>query len=128
MDDARTRGHEWLCVDQSCREKYDAMLEYGIAGFSAGESGIVDKALERLRVKQSKSDDSESTCIGQGGQPEAKAQSDDGSKSDCESELHGFLDHQEESIALDSSDSQLEFSGLSEDLDMASRLGGETLQ
>lgn len=128
MDDARTRGHEWLCVDQSCREKYDAMLGYGITGFSADETGMVDEALERLRVKQSKSEGSESTCIGQDGQPESKSLSENGPGSDCESELNGFLEHQEESFAPGASDNQFEFSGLSEDLDMASRLGGETLQ
>ncbi|ROW12229.1 hypothetical protein VMCG_00369 [Cytospora schulzeri] len=107
---------------------YDAMLGYGLTGFSADETGIVDKALERLRVKQFKSEDSESTCIEQGSQNELKAKSDESPGSDCDSEIHGFLEHQEESIAQDALDNQFEFSGLSEDLDMASRLGGETLQ
>ncbi|KUI60548.1 hypothetical protein VP1G_07747 [Cytospora mali] len=130
MDDARTRGNEWLCVDQSCREKYDAMVRYGIAGFSAGEIGIVDEALGRMRMKQSKLENSagDSALTGQGCQIEAKDPDDNSHGSDPESELNGFLEHQEESIAPPSSDNQFEFSGLSDDLDMASRLGGETFQ
>lgn len=122
------RGNEWLCVDQPRREKYEAMLDYGITGFSTGDTGIVDEAMERLRVKQSKSEDSETTYIGQVGQAEPKAQIDNSPGSDCESELNGFLEHQEETIAPVASADQFDFSGLSDDLDMASRLGGETLQ
>lgn len=60
MEDAQKKGHDWLCVDHGCREKYDAMLEYGIAGFSTVETGVVDEALERLRERRSESAGSES--------------------------------------------------------------------
>lgn len=98
MGDARTRGNEWLCIDRPRRAKYEAMLDYGIAGFSTGDIEIVDDAMERLRVKQPQSEDSETTYIGQDGQPEAKVQIDNSPETDCESELDGFLEHQDESI------------------------------
>lgn len=128
MDDARTRGNEWLCVDQPRREHYEAMLDHGIAGFSTEDTEILDGAMERLRVKQSVSEDSETTCIGQDGQLESKDKSANDSKYDCESELDGFLEHQEETIAPAAPANEFDFSGLSDDLDMASRLGGETPQ
>ena len=127
MDDARKSGHEWLCIDQSCRKKYDAMLQHGVAGFSTDETRILDEAVERLRVKQSMSEDAESICTEQDCRAESNDQDKCGAGSDSESELNGFLEHQEESIAPAASDNQFEFSGLSEDLDMASRLGGDAL-
>lgn len=128
LEDAQKRGHEWMCADQSFREKYDAMLRHGIAGFSADETEILGEALQRLRVKQSRSEDSESTYTEQDDRTEYKAHDNDGPASDAESEFNGFLEHQEESIAPASPDDRFDFSGDSEDLDMASRLGGETLQ
>lgn len=128
LEDAQKRGHEWMCADQSFREKYDAMLRHGIAGFSADKTEILGEALQRLRVKQSRSEDSESTYTEQDDRTEYKAHDNDGPASDAESEFNGFLEHQEESIAPASPDDRFDFSGDSEDLDMASRLGGETLQ
>ena len=131
MEDARKKGHEWLCVDQGCREKYDAMLEYGIAGFSIDETGIVDDALEKLRERRSKSEDSESAYSGQDCRTTdtgPRAQNDKDHGNDSKSDFDGFLEHQEETVAPAAADDQFNFSGLSEDLDMASRLGGDTLQ
>ncbi|ROW14949.1 hypothetical protein VPNG_03383 [Cytospora leucostoma] len=124
----RDDKYDWAIIVFRDEAKYDAMLRHGIAGFSADETEILYGALQRLRVKQLRSEDSESTYTEQDDRTESKAHYNDGPGSDAESDFNGFLEHQEESIAPAASDDRFDFSGDSEDLDMASRLGGETLQ
>ncbi|KAK7711301.1 hypothetical protein SLS64_005323 [Diaporthe eres] len=118
--------------DQSLREKYQAMVSHGIPGFSCHEIQTFDEML-RIRDPSLDSADSESASSEIALQSRPTTEDDPGCGSDCESEFGGFLEHQEESILPDGSETQFKLyddshiSGVSEDLDMAARLGGKTV-
>lgn len=118
--------------DQSLREKYQAMVGHGIPGFSCHEVQTFDEVL-RIRAPSLDSGDSESVSSEVALQNLPETEDDPGCGSDCESEFGGFLEHQEESILSDGSEIQFKLyddsyiSGVSEDLDMAARLGGKTV-
>lgn len=118
--------------DQSLREKYQAMVGHAIPGFSCHEIQTFDEML-RIRDPSLDSADSESASSELAVQSKPTTEDDPGCGSDCESEFGGFLEHQEESILTDGSETQFKLydashiSGVSEDLDMAARLGGKTV-
>lgn len=117
--------------EQSLREKYQAMVSHGIPGFSMHEIQTIDDVL-RIREPASDSEDSETVCSEFVLQPKPETNDDLRCQFDYESEFGGFLEHQEESILSAGSEIQFQLhddshvSGVSEDLDMATRLGGET--
>lgn len=117
--------------DQSLREKYQAMVGHGIPGFSSHEIQTFDEVL-RLRSPMLDSGDTESVCSEIALQIQIEAKDEPGCGPDFESEFSGFLEHQEESILPAGSESEFKHyddshvSGVSEDLDMATRLGGKT--
>lgn len=118
--------------DQSLREKYQAMVDHGIPGFYSREIQTMDEIF-RLRDRTPGWGDSGSVCsqIALQNHPETEDNLVCGSESD--SEFGGFLEHQEESILPAGSETEFKhyddshISGVSEDLDMATRLGGKTV-
>lgn len=118
--------------DRSLREKYQAMVGHAIPGFSCHEIQTFDEVL-RIRDPSVDSGDSESVSSEIALQNKSNTEDDPVCGSDCESEFSGFLEHQEESILPDGSETQFNLyddshiSGVSEDLDMAARLGGKTV-
>jgi hypothetical protein len=117
--------------DQPLREKYQAMVGHGIPGFSINEIQIIDEVL-RIGNQASDSEDSETVCSEVALQTKPETEDDLGCRSDRDSQFGGFLEHQEESILSAGSETQFNLyddshiSGVSEDLDMATRLGGKT--
>lgn len=117
--------------DQSLREKYQAMVSHGIPGFSSQEIQTMDEIL-RIRDRTPGSGDSGSVCFEIALQNHPKTEDSVGCGSESESEFGGFLEHQEESILPAGSETEFKhyddshISGVSEDLDMATRLGGKT--
>lgn len=123
----------WDCEgpDQSLLEKYRAMVGHGIPGFSSHEVQTIHEVL-RMGDLAPNSKDSDSVSFEVSLQVENKTQDDPDCASNSESEFSGFLEHQEESILPSGSETQFKLyddshiSGVSEDLDMATRLGGKT--
>ncbi|KAI3398456.1 hypothetical protein diail_9137 [Diaporthe ilicicola] len=119
--------------DQALREKYQSMVDHNIPGFSFHEIQTIDDLL-RIRDLGSDSGDSEPANSEVAHQTKSETEDMDlGCGSDSESEFAGFLEHQEESILPADSEAEFKFhddstfSGVSEDLDMVTRLGGKTL-
>lgn len=116
--------------DQSLREKYHAMVGHGIPGFSIDEIQLIEE-MARLRT-QPDPEDSKTVCFRVGLQTRSDAEDDLGCRADYDSEFGGFLEHQEETILSAGSETRFDLhddshiSGVSEDLDMAARLGGKT--
>jgi hypothetical protein len=116
--------------DLSLREKYKAMVDHGIPGFSLSEMHTFD---EVCRIGNSTLDleDSETVCSDVAPQVRPQTEDDQALCSDHDSQFGGFLEHQEESILSVGSEPQFQLqedsliSGVSEDLDMATRLGGK---
>lgn len=117
---------------QSLREKYQAMVGHGILGFSPHEIETIDELL-RIQNPASGSGDSETVCSEISLQHKPSTEGNLGCGFDSNSEFGGFLEHQEESILPAGSEDEFKLyddsniSGVSEDLDMATRLGGKTL-
>ena len=118
--------------DQSLREKYQAMAGHGIPGFSPHEIQTIDELL-CIRDPASDSGDSETVCSEGSLQNISRAEGNFGCGTDFQSEFSGFLEHQEETILPAGSETEFKLyddshiSGVLEDLDMATRLGGKTL-
>lgn len=116
--------------DQSLREKYHAMIGHGIPGFSIEEIEIIEK-MARIRTQPSESQGPETVCSEVGLQTQPGTEDDLACRSDYDSQFGGFLEHQEESILSTGSETHFglhdhsQISGVSEDLDMAARLGGK---
>lgn len=116
--------------DHLLREKYQAMVGHGILGFSSHEIQTFDEVL-RMQDPTLDSGDSKRLCITLPNKSETEYGTD--CESDAESDFGGFLEHKEESILPDGSGIQFELhddshiSGVSEDLDMATRLEGKTI-
>ncbi|KAG8165965.1 hypothetical protein KVR01_004517 [Diaporthe batatas] len=117
--------------DQSLCEKYHAMVGHGIPGFSIEEIQLIEQ-MARIRTQHSDSQDSKTLCTEVGLQTQSDTEDDLGCRLDVDSQFGGFLEHQEESILSFGSETPFELhdhshiSGISEDLDMAARLGGKT--
>lgn len=117
--------------NQSLREKYHAMVGHGIPGFFIEEIQLIEQ-MARIRTQPSDSQESKTVCPEVGLQTQPDTEEDLGCRSDNDSQFGGFLEHQEESILSTGSETQFglhdhsHISGVSEDLDMAARLGGKT--
>lgn len=106
------------------RKKYEAFIRHGVAGFSRDDIALLDRIQnedEAVGLEASSEEDYDYANDGyehDGDDFELVFAPTSQSHPEDESELHGFLEHQEESIEEDDS------KGHDEDLDMAARLAG----
>lgn len=117
------------------RKRYQAFIRHGVAGFSQSDIDLLFSKLDVNRKNEEEEDEYDYAHDGyeheEDGVQQSRAHVQKQNTADLDSELNGYLEHQEETITEEGTDddSEVPSSGdpeisiHSEDLDMAARLG-----